>query len=562
MSQTIPRLSGALALRMNGHVLEAEATARAEKLDRFSRGAYPGEFESTKAEAAYLASLGGLPRESYDPQGFLRWLGLPDTLGTPGRRDVDQLRAHRATHFDPKPDYLPGPRWLARGAQQALLALNRLSPAVTARVAGLLNVFSKDTRDDPALPRFGEPLDGEVSPLAAHERYLGCVRRRRDEEIQHAFESALHEGSIARDGRAGHGTFDIALDLGFSEPQARRLARSNFDVDTDETPYRSGTGAPRKTHGAQGLDLHWHYNRSKPGEEDTRITAARLHLDRAIALGRAGKYEAAETELGVGLHSLQDMFAHGQITPMTHALLGEFPDFIKLAPVGAYEAQQATERYLTQYLEGLEAFEGLATTQAALTAAKLDWRQVVRLPANVEAHLGEVRFFATDEALRPTDLGFGVDLDGDGRVTPDRAIDVDRDGVIGVVEREGRRSDGQDWDALPAGFDTARGVGFVRRSLLAESQGPSVVRHELMHLLVARLLEAPRSRGALVATWQGARDRGELGPSAGGMSEHLADRLSALSDGQLSGAVQRLERGVPLAEESAGTDLPLWPGRV
>lgn len=562
MSEIVPCRTGARLLGTNGHVVEAERTASGEKLDRFSRGAYRGEFESTKAEAAYLASLGGLPRESYDPQGFLGWLGLPDTLGTPGRRDVDQLRAHRATHFDPEPDYLPGPRWLARGAQQALLALNRLSPAVTARLAGLLNVFSKDTRDDPALPRFGELLDGEVSPLAAHQRYLGCVRRRRDEEIQHAFESALHEGSIARDGRAGHGTFDIALDLGFSEPQARRLARSNFDVDTDETPYRTGAGAPRKTHGAQGLDLHWHYNRSKPGEEDTRITAARLHLERAIALGRGGKYDAAETELGVGLHSLQDMFAHGQITPMTHALLGEFPDFIRLAPVGAYEAQQATEKYLTKYLEGLQAFEGLASTQVALTAAKLDWHQVVQLPANVEAHLGAVRFFATDAKLRPTDLGFGVDLDGDGRVAPAGAIDVDRDGVIGPFEREGRRSDGRDWNALPAGFDTARGVGFVRRSLLAEGQGPTLVRHELMHALVARLLETPRARGALLATWQGARDRGELGPSAEGMNELLADRLSALSDRELSWAVQRLEQGVPLVEKRSRPDLPLWPGRV
>src|SRR5262249_11187877 len=156
---------------------------------------------------------------------------------------------------------------------------------------------------------------------------------------QLAFEANFHEGSIAREGVKGFGTYDIGQGLGFSEEQATRIARFDYNVDKDETGWTGPDGkTARVTHGAQGGDLRFDYNMAKDGEEDTRLVAAETHLDRAIAAAKLGQYDAAEQELGVGLHSLQDIFAHGQIRPATHGFLATFPDHLVEIPVGAYEA--------------------------------------------------------------------------------------------------------------------------------------------------------------------------------------------------------------------------------
>jgi hypothetical protein len=47
-------------------------------------------------------------------------------------------------------------------------------------------------------------------------------------------------------------------------------------------------------------DIHRHYNRSPYGREDTRIIAAKIHLERALKLVDEGYYDTAEQELAIG----------------------------------------------------------------------------------------------------------------------------------------------------------------------------------------------------------------------------------------------------------------------
>jgi hypothetical protein len=83
------------------------------------------------------------------------------------------------------------------------------------------------------------------------------------------------------------------------------------------------------------------------------VVYAAQHLSAAIELAKVGSFNEAEIELGVGLHALQDVFAHGQITTAMHAVIGEFPDEVDLHPLALYEATLATAAYLVAYLEAI-----------------------------------------------------------------------------------------------------------------------------------------------------------------------------------------------------------------
>jgi hypothetical protein len=87
-----------------------------------------------------------------------------------------------------------------------------------------------------------------------------------------------------------------------------------------------------------------------PNAEDTRLIWAGLHLHRAVSLAREGSRLEATRELGYGLHSLQDAFAHGQATPFMHVVLGRKFDDVNYNPLATYEASMATRAYLKEFL--------------------------------------------------------------------------------------------------------------------------------------------------------------------------------------------------------------------
>ncbi len=538
---------GALAAALDGALRASE--------DPLAAGRWTDIYDTDADRATYRATLGTIAVEAYDPKRFLRTLGLTGNPRGPGRDDDAMLRAWRLTDYQPDPRYFPGPASVRGWLQKTLLRGARLSPGAIegldrAATATVIRMMEKADRLDPH--PFGEESDilpGARQPVLPAVRYDGVVMTAR---APRAWGHGIHQGSIAPEATAAFGTYDIARHLGFTDAQARHIAVEDFDVDLDATHYQDD-GHVRKTAsgtgGANG-DMHWHFNRARPGEEDTRLQAARLHLARAVAFARDGRYDTAENELGIGLHSLQDMFSHGQITPINHALVGEFPDLATYHPTAAFETLIATEGYMNQYVKAL----GLAPAPRALStgtdAGGFDRPAAIARMVGGDA-AGEARaqletllatwpdglvayldrhgvLIVLDQPGAPaTARGFGRDLDGDGRVSPGQWVDVDGDGEHAAHETEDALPDGRSWTQVPAGYDPARRMIWLSADDLASL--PARLRHEAVHAADDLLSRDP----ALGERWQRFRDHafrlarrsGAIAFAERDVAEHLAETL-------------------------------------
>ena len=473
----------------------------------------------------YKDTLGGKSIESFDPNGFLADLGLPESL-TAGRSNMEMLRAFRLVHdYTPDLRYFPFHKKIASIVQKTLLLLNLLSPRLvnafdcvaTRLVIGKMEESDMDALQDPS--RYGrveEIVKGDRSNLPKYERYFGIVRKK---VPQYAWGEGIHTGSLepGREGTENFGTYDIALKLGFSMTQARRMAKECYDVDTNKTHYHDPTDRTKaRITGAEGkLDLHRHYNRSPFGVEDTRITAAKIHLDRALKLSDEGYYNTAERELGIGLHSLQDIFSHVQITPVNHAILGEFPDFVKYHPLAMYETAVATEGYLKKFIERLDLrMPGKATTledqfrfsdqfiigNATSKQKSLAAKELVKFPEELTAFLKDngMHIFVGDERINLTELGFGMDLDGDGKVTPGKWVDVNKDGERQWFEVEDQFENGRKWNQQIAAYNHQNKVIFISTRILKDPKFEEVLKHEIKHAIDSTYQDHPQ----LNAKWK------------------------------------------------------------
>ncbi len=527
------------------------AAATPARGDGFSSAPAPakGAPAVVPPNAASVMALapGTEPVKEYDPNGFLASLGVPNDFGSAGRTDADFFRAMKGTDYKPGIQYFPGPKWLGQAIQKAYIALGEFAPKAGEALGSLATkVAISDSLNKPN--PYGEKLDGPASGLSAPDRYAGVVQTLIDDDSEHAFEANFHEGSIARTGKPGFGTYDLAKQMGFNEDQATRIARTDYDVDTNETPLKGPDGQPRHTESANGGDLQFHFNRAPKGQEDTRITAARTHLDRAIELGKQGKYDVAEQELGIGLHSLQDIFAHGQISPIGHTMLDGFPDVIEDRPETAREAQLATIGYLGQYLHGIGIAEPPAgQTSNAAKADPLDAKTALSgLPPELAADVMKsgVRFVITDAKVKPTDLGFGADPNHDGKIEAGAAaVDLDHDGKIESYEQEGYRADGRSWNDIPAGYDARQQLIYVDRGQLQAGKGPELLRHEAVHVLVDQIAASPQGSAAINRSWELGVERGDNDKGGPEPREYLVEKLADLDNAGLTAALQALKAG-------------------
>ncbi|MCK5691107.1 hypothetical protein KAI87_17620, partial [Myxococcota bacterium] len=468
--------------------------------------------------------------------------------------------------------------------QWLMLGLNKISPSATAWVDQkatdliVTGMEEPDMIDTPKSEWFGKMEDidkGEKIDIRPGSRYLGIGRK---SVPQFAWSEGVHIGSPkGKDADFGDfGTYDIAKHLGFTEEQAMRIAKSNNAVDTNETHYRDphDPSKPRVTEagsGGEAGDFHWHFNRAAKGEEDTRITAAKVHLERAVELTKDGYFNAAERELGIGLHGLQDVFAHSQITPLNHSLLGEFPDFVKYHPVGMYEAAVATEGYLRKFASAMnlsaankdvagtgQAGAGVARAGIQAPAAQSASAATISQKAQLAAQLvsGEGPQATTDKITRmvtafpaglvdfleknqisivvggpgfdPTALGFGADLDGDGAITAGKSIDVNQDGVLQGFEGEGNTANGVPWNEKMGGYNHANRTIFVaHEAAIDDKMTLDVLQHEVRHAIDSCFREDP----ALKSQWESYvgriyeddRRSGDLGFAQTDAREHVAD---------------------------------------
>jgi len=467
-----------------------------------------------------LRSSTGRDVERFDPTGYLSEVGLPQSL-TAGRTNNDVLRTfHLIEAYRPDARYFPFSKKTGALVQKIFLSISRICPSLVIAADRLIDPLAVKMTENkcqtdqyPSAPygKFEEIVKGEQSDLSKEARYLGVLRKK---VPQFTWDRGPHSGSIDPNRRANEdfGTYDIAVKLGFSAEQARRMATMCYDVDISQTHYHDPRDRTKLritgTVGSIG-DIQRHYNRSPAGVEDTRITAARIHLDRALRLADDGFYDAAEHEFGIGLHSLQDIFSHAQLTPTTHTCLGEFPDLVKYHPLSMFETAVATEGYFKKFIEGLnlkplnpaagsqavipfsESFIGgtAAPDYQALVSQKID-----AFPEKLATFLKDngIRIFVGAAETLPTVLGFGVDLDGDGKVSPGKWVDVNRDGQKQWFEVEDQFDIDKTWNQQPAAYNHQNRTIFISARLLKASGWEAVLKHEINHAIDLTLQEDSR----------------------------------------------------------------------
>jgi|GEM_PF-1219349 len=502
----------------------------------------------------YKRTLGGRSNDSYDPHRFLADLGLDQSV-TAGRTSVEMLRGfHLVDDYRPDTRYFPFPATIAVVLQKVLLALSRLSPHLVDAIDRLIDwlvVKKMEKRAGAARPdhdrhgRIEQIVKGDWSAASKTARYFGIVRQKLR---QYAWEEGIHTGSLnpARTGNGNFGTYDIALKLGFTQIQAGRIAHMCIAVDSSSTHYcdPDDETQPRKTGTEAGRgEVHRHYNRSPCRVEDTRIAAVRIHFDRALDLAGDGYYDAAEQELGIGLHSLQDIFCHAQITPSLHTLLAEFPDLVKYHPLAMYETAVVTEGYLKKFIAGLKLdslspaaeiqpriqisdplITGSATAQEKSDVAA----KMAGFPPELTTFLEKngVRIFVGAEGARLTDLGFGLDLNGDGKITPGRWVDVNGDGQKQWFEAEDQLNGGREWDQQPAAYNHYNRIIFISARILKTPQFEEILKHEINHALDSVYQDHPKLGGQwkayITKLYNAARRKGKIAFNAFDPHEYFA----------------------------------------
>lgn len=103
-------------------------------------------------------------------------------------------------------------------------------------------------------------------------------------------------------------TKEWAISLGFHPINAEKLAAADNNVDFEDStkPVKINWGELKLSES----NFSWHFDRSQPGGKDTRMVHAEKQMEKALTAMRAGRWDESLTELGRGLHSIQDIEGH------------------------------------------------------------------------------------------------------------------------------------------------------------------------------------------------------------------------------------------------------------
>lgn len=334
----------------------------------------PIAYQNAHSQEAYVASIQGDAQEKYDTTGFLKTLGVHGSEAY-GRND-DGVH-HLLTTIEYKPHSEEVSKVLQAAQKTAFWFFKRF-PNTFNKVATLADKYyftRKDTKaqswvndavparglpNTPVLPADQVKAHYKDNLLSRHasqqiamqsqdyfDRYF---KNNAPSELGALFEDDFHMG-VPADGETpqNYGTYAIATQLGFSHEQAVRFGTANFDMDLNVTDYGDTDAFPNAR-----PSRHFNLNKFEPEKGDTRFIWAQRHLDAAVELARRGDFSQAEREIGYGLHSIQDAFAHGHIRLASHAITDNIPDGVDYNPVGAYEATLATIGYLKRYMDALQ----------------------------------------------------------------------------------------------------------------------------------------------------------------------------------------------------------------
>lgn len=331
----------------------------------------PIAYQDAKSQQAYINSLKGKPQEAYDTKGFLASIGVTGVEAY-GRDDKGVPALIKSIKYTPNSSEVSKPLQIA---QKAFYWVYLHFPKTFDKIGGVIDKYyftRKDVKNEswlkmpvPMTPidaskapvsfssieqRYGDNVIAQslqvARPRSTQELFDGLFKLRPPAEISLLFEADFHMGTPqAGSGPQNYGTYAIATRLGFTEEQARNIATSDYDMDLNNTAYGNSDAFPN------GLpSKHFNLNKATPEKGDTRYIWAQRHLDAAVALAHQGHFTEAEKELGYGLHSIQDSFAHGHIKLASHAVTDDIPDGVDHNPVAAYEATLATIGYLNAYM--------------------------------------------------------------------------------------------------------------------------------------------------------------------------------------------------------------------
>jgi hypothetical protein len=180
-----------------------------------------------------------------------------------------------------------------------------------------------------------------------------------------------------------------------------------------------------------------------------------------------------------------------------------------------FETALATEGYFKKFIAGLNleplkppaespilnAFsdEMVGGTAGSDGLARVS-RKLAAFPGGLVDFLAhnDIRLFVGAAQTMPTELGFGMDLDGDGRITPGRWVDVNRDGQRHWFEVEDQIEDGRVWDRQPAAYDHHNRLIFISTPALDDPEFEIILKHEIDHAIDCCLQDDPH----LGAKWQ------------------------------------------------------------
>ena len=91
--------------------------------------------------------------------------------------------------------------------------------------------------------------------------------------------------------------------------------------------------------------------------------------------------------------------------------------------------------------------------------------------------------FVGNAGTKLTELGFGLDLDGDGKITPGKWVDVNQDGQKQMFEVEDQFEDGKKWDQQPAAYNHKNRMIFISARVLKDPKFEKILKHEINHAL-------------------------------------------------------------------------------
>jgi hypothetical protein len=148
---------------------------------------------------------------------------------------------------------------------------------------------------DPGTSKTNESL--LLNPQKLNRYSYGLNNPYRYVDLDGGWAEDVHSG--INNYKKGYGTYYWARQVGFSDKEARIIARGDNGTDKN-FGWAVILGVPGR-----------HFNTSIPGSVDTREIFAKKDFQLAISLYRQGKDEEALAILGRGLHSLQDKIAHG-----------------------------------------------------------------------------------------------------------------------------------------------------------------------------------------------------------------------------------------------------------